>query len=132
MPQHHVGFSGTMIVHNIESEALTLSEMAWTAASDDPEANPLAPKFTAMRTPIAIRANSSTGLGVYIPISGLQEMSQSWPSVRSIIVFYKGNTADRAKTPVRFHMAFGYLSRTLARQRFLSGRVSGRGMSMSP
>jgi hypothetical protein len=99
-----VAFSAALVLHNIEPQAITLDHMAFIPLESDPNAAPLVPKFTQMKTPITIKANSSVGLGVYVPVAQLRTMAKLGPSTTGIMVYYSGTSAD-GKTPVRFSRA---------------------------
>ena len=96
-----VAFSCSLIVHNLESQAITLNKMACVALSNDPHTDLPAPKFTTMKTPLTIQANSACGLGVYLPLSQLQQTGKLGPNAPGCILYYAGTAAD-GKTPVRF------------------------------
>ena len=84
-----VGFSGSMIVHNIEAEPITLSRMAVVPVSDDTGIDPPAPQFVTMQKPVTIPANSAMGLGVYVTTAQLGSLG---PKVSAFRVHYLGNT----------------------------------------
>ncbi len=100
-----IAFSGSMIVHNIEAEAITLNQMACVALCNDSTEDLPAPQFTAMNNPVTIQGNSATGLGVYVPIAQLQQMSKMGQNVPGFMLQFTGTAADR-KTPVRFSHTF--------------------------
>ncbi len=100
-----VAFSGSMIVHNLESEAITLNKMACVGLCNDPLADLPAPKFTAMTNPVTIQRSSACGLGVYVPLSRLQQKGNFGSKVPGFMVYFTGTAADRT-TPVRFSYTF--------------------------
>jgi hypothetical protein len=67
-----VGFSASLIVHNLEPFAITLNNMACAPLSDDGSAQLPPPAFTTMQNPVVIAANSTSALGVYVSLSQLQ------------------------------------------------------------
>lgn len=85
----HVGFSGSMIVSNIEPEPITLNRMAVVPVSDDTTIDPPAPQFVTMQHPVTIPANSAMGLGVYVTTAQLGSLG---PKVSGFRVYYLGNT----------------------------------------
>lgn len=85
----HVGFSGSMIVHNIEPEPITLNRMAVVPLSDNASVDPPAPQFVTMQKPVTIPANSAMGLGVYVTQAQLGSLG---PAVSGFQVHYLGNT----------------------------------------
>ena len=84
-----VGFSGSMIVHNIEAESITLNRMAVVPVSDDATIDPPAPQFVTMATPVTIPAHSAMGLGVYVTKAQLGTLG---PKTSGFRVYYLGNT----------------------------------------
>ena len=88
----HVGFSGTMIVHNIEPEPVTLNRMAVVPVSDDATVDPPAPKFVKMDKTVTIPANGTVGLGVYVTKDQLGDLG---PKTSGFRVYYLGNTQAR-------------------------------------
>ncbi len=99
-----VGFSGSMVVHNLEAQAIALDRMAVVAHSDDPDDDPAPPQFAAMKSAVTIKAKSASGLGVFLLTSQLKKLGPLGPSMPGFTVFYEGTAAD--KTPVRFSYAF--------------------------
>lgn len=85
----HVGFSGSIVVHNIEPESITLNRMAIVPISDSPSVDPPAPQFVEMKTPVTIPANGSVGLGVYVTKDQLGKLG---PNTSGFTVYYSGNT----------------------------------------
>jgi hypothetical protein len=102
---HDVAFSATLIVHNLEPQALQLSAMACVPISDDVTIAPPAPSFTAMRNPIMVAASAASALGIYVPVSKLQLGNAK---VNGFIVHYRGQMTDAtgAVVPVRFSYVF--------------------------
>jgi hypothetical protein len=100
-----VAFSASLIVQNLEAQDITLNKMACVPLSTDPDANLPSPKFTPMTSPVTIRASSASGLGVYVPMSLLEQSSKLGPGVPGYAVYYGGVAAD-GKTPVRFSHVF--------------------------
>jgi hypothetical protein len=80
-------FSGSLIVNNPDTAAITLDQTAVVPVSADPAAAWPAPKFTKMTTPVTIKANSSSGVGVYVTLDQLGALG---PNVSGFTVYYSG------------------------------------------
>jgi hypothetical protein len=104
----HVGYSGSMVVHNLETSPITLDSMACIPLSKDATAALPAPKFTKMQVPVVLAANSATGVGVYITQAQLLQGGIAGANVTGFTVYYSGTMkgADGKAMPVRFSYAF--------------------------
>lgn len=87
----HVGFSGSMIVHNIEDHPIMLDQMGVVPISDDRATDPPPPKFTRMKTPITIPAHQAVGVGVNV---SREQLGTLGPKTNGFTVFYQGNTVE--------------------------------------
>ena len=99
-----VAYTASMIVHNLEPAAITLTQQALLPISDTTTATLPAPAFTTMKTPIAIAANSSSAIGTYVPLAAL---TLAGAFVNGFVVYYSGTIAIGGATlPVRFSYTF--------------------------
>jgi hypothetical protein len=104
--QKTAGFTASMTVYNIESEAITLTQMGFVPLSDNPDALLPAPVFTTMKTPITIKAKSASALGVVISLAQLAPATKLGSAVPGFIVHYRGSHVLQGKTtPVMFSRA---------------------------
>src|ERR1700722_2749741 len=100
-----VGFSASLIVHNLEAFAITLNNMACVPLSDDGSVVLPAPVFTTMQKPVVIAANSASALGVYVSLNQLQ---LNGAVANGFAVYYTGamQSSNGSSMPVRFSYAF--------------------------
>jgi hypothetical protein len=101
----HIAFSASLIVHNKESSPITLNAAAIVPFGDERTVIRPAPKFTTMKTPVVVAAESASALGLYVSLDQLQ-MSEA--VVNGFTAHYSGEMKDGAGTPVpvRFSQVF--------------------------
>jgi hypothetical protein len=104
----HVGYSASMVVHNLEASPITLTRMACVPLSKDAGAALPPPHFIEMKVPVVLAANSAAGLGVYIAQSQLKLAGIPGTDITGFTVYYSGEMPDKdgKPVPVRFSYAF--------------------------
>ncbi len=93
--------NASMVVHNLEAQAMTLDAMAVVPLSDAPGVIPAAPQFRKMSNPQTIAARSASALGSLVAFS---EVHLDGTPANAFWLYYSGAMADG--TPVRFSVVF--------------------------